>query len=172
MEIRFIELMPTWYAWIIIIFQFLLVLALGFLLLSFAEWIRDKFRSKKTAAGTNGNGLSNTPPISEPPDKIEIKDLEGAWESTADSLHFRTGKRYSRSPFDHGTPVERGSYQIVHQEDKTLLRLFGSMQGEVHNRAVPADWEIIHWDKRALDLAQSGRVIHYKRHKGPDEESP
>lgn len=158
-DIQFIKVMPAWYARIIIVFH--VILAVLSLVLS-VQGIRiliNKWRERKERVVVSDKG----------PTKIKFKDLGGVWESTVDWLTFKPGRHYVRSPLDRSRPMERGSYQIMPHDSKTLLRFFGSLEGPVHNPSVPVDWEIVHWDKHKLDLMQpSGQVIHYKRHTGPE----
>ncbi|WP_089727225.1 hypothetical protein [Candidatus Thiosymbion oneisti] len=160
-DIQFIKVMPAWYARIIIVFH--VILAVLFLVLS-VQGIRilfNKWRERKERMVVPDKG----------PTKIKFKDLEGSiWGSSMDRLIFEPDRHYLRSPLDRSKPKESGSYQIIRHDGKTLLRLFGSSEGAVHNQPVPTDWEIIYWDKHKLDLVQpSGQVIHYQRHRGPTE---
>lgn len=180
MDIQFTKIMPKWYAWLVLILQILFVIfVLGTLLCPLVWWIA-KYIPRKKAVDKDRSGssppqpkaLSSTestvPGSGDIIAKIEPNDLEGAWESGVDWLLFKPGKSYSRSPFDQGTPTERGSYLITHHDGKTFLRLSGVLEGPVYNPPVLTDWEIVHWDKHELHLVQSesGQKIHYKRQAG------
>ncbi len=170
--------MPAWYAGVVFILQiFFVIFALGTPLCLFVWWIGTKYKAvDKDGSGSSPpqpKALSSTEPAvpgsGDGATKVKPKDLEGTWESEVDWLTFTPGKHYLLNPLDYGKPVERGSYLIMHHDGKTFLRLSGSLEGPVYNPPVLTDWEIIHWDKRELDLVQSGRAIHYKRYTGPEK---
>jgi len=163
MDIRFIKVMPAWYAGIIIVLHAILLVLFVVLVIQSARILINKWRERMVVPGT-GKGIT----------KIKPEDLEGSvWESSVDWLTFKPGRHYVRSPLDRSKPVERGTYQLVPREGRRgriLLRFFGSLEGSVHNPPISTDWEITHWGKHKLDLAQSGQAaIHYKRRTGPIE---